>query len=135
MKNIEHPVLVAVYPEWQEIEHLFAEKKVPAIFVYSKQEFLQRLDSQKVSAFVAISDWVVDDLESPSFIEQIKGQIPTVTIITESSKNEFGSPIIRKAFFPKVHQYCTAPFAIEELILHLSYAIDAFNHYHCMFNV
>lgn len=94
MKNIKYPVLVAIYSKWYEMEHLFAEKEIPTIIVYSKQEFLQLLDSQKVSAFVAISDWVVEDANTPSLVEKMKGELPTVTICTEKSKQRFGPYLV-----------------------------------------
>ena len=131
-ENMKHPVLVAIPQEWYEewfdvAARYFTKKDIPTIVVTSKQKFLQLLDVQKLSAFVAISDWVVDDLESPSLIEQLKGQIPTVTIVTEASKKEYSYAILDKIYFFKLHQYCTVPFDIEELIVRLSQAIDAFN--------
>ena len=127
MKPLTEPVLVAVPIEWRALETQLVANRFPHFIVYSKQAFLQALNSQTFSAFAVISDWVIDDLDSPSLIEQMNGEMPTLTIITEESRKKYGYQAIDKTYLSAMHQFCTVPFDVAELIGGLNRAFNAFD--------
>ena len=65
-----------------------------------------------------ISDWAMADYESETagLMEAVKGKIPTVTLITESSRRQSGYRWFNEVFHPPLHEYCTTPFGLDELL-------------------
>jgi hypothetical protein len=66
---------------------------------------------------VIISDWAMADRDDStgSVIRLIEGKIPTVTIITETSRQQSGYRYMDEVFFPPSHDYVTTPVSIDEL--------------------
>lgn len=114
-------ILIAMPEEWGKITcpYLHAHG-FSLIAAYTKEEFSKLLRQQTgLNGIVAISDWVMSEQNGneDGIIKQLQGKIPTVTIITYESRQESGYRYMDEVFFPPKHEYVTAPFGVEELVV------------------
>jgi DNA-binding NtrC family response regulator len=123
------PILVAVPLDWRnDIEAILEKENYVVVMAAAKDEALQLLDSRQWGGFITTADWVIEDIDTMSLIERIKGKMPTLTLITEESVEQFGfGQVIDKTYLSAIHQFCTVPFSSEELIGRLHRAIESFD--------
>lgn len=113
-------ILVALPEEWNkpvctELEaHGFST--IPA---YSQEEAEAILAKPtKPDGVVIVSDWAMAhfDGEPDGIVKQLQGKIPTITIISETTRKKSGYRYMDEVFFPPAHEYATEPFGLEDLI-------------------
>lgn len=114
-----NPILIAIPGAWssQVCQH-FAKKGISVIATYSKSETLAIIRQKKdLRGLIIVSDWAMSDKNDTSdgIIKLVKGKIPTITIITDTSRQNSGYLYMDEVFFPPSHEYISAPLAIDEL--------------------
>lgn len=121
--SLSLPVLVAIPNEWSPFVCEYLEKL--GFFVmatYSKEETSEILQKQKeFQCVIIVSDWAMStpDSETDGIIKSVQGKIPTVTIITKTSRLESGYRYMEEVFFPPNHEYLTSPFDVEEVAMRM----------------
>ena len=124
-KQQPQPILIAIPQEWQAQVHKFLEREgFKVLAASSREEALSLIRSQSLSGVVVSSDWAVDDDDGKNIglIEPIRGKIPTVTLITRQSFRDRGYSVYDAVYVPPLHQFCTVPFDLEELLLRMKRA-------------
>ena len=116
-------ILIAMPEEWGKLtcSYLHAHG-FSTIAAYTKEEFTKLLRQQTgLSGIVAVSDWVMSEQNGneDGIIKQLQGKIPTVTIITDESRQKSGYRYMDEVFFLPKHEYVTAPFSLEELAVRM----------------
>ena len=113
------PILVAIpNQEGLQVSEYLENQGFPVVATHSQEETLAMLRKQKdFRGVVIISDWAMADRDDSSggIIRLIQGKIPTVTIITETSRQQSGYRYMDEVFFPPSHDYVTTPFSLDEL--------------------
>jgi CheY-like chemotaxis protein len=113
------PILLATDREWHNVVSEFLQQEgFSVLTASSREEALSIIQSQKLGGIVMVSDWAMADYESETagLMEAVKGKIPTVTLITESSRQQSGYRWFNEVFDPPLHEYCTTPFGLDELL-------------------
>ena len=118
--SVSLPILIAIPNEWssQVCEHL-KQLGFPVVATYSEEETLEVLEKQgEFRGIIIVSDWAMStqDNDVNGIIKLIQGKIPTVTLITETSRQQSGYRYMDEVFFPPSHDYITTPFDLEELV-------------------
>ena len=121
--SLSHPILVAIPNEWSPFvcEHL-EKLGFSVVATYSKDETLEVLQKQKeFECVIIVSDWAMSnqDSDTDGIIKLVQGKIPTVTIITETSRQQSGYQYMKEVFFPPNHEYVTSPFGVDELVMRM----------------
>ena len=113
------PVLIAVYEEWsQQLKEYLEEKGHLVVFAYSRNEVVSVLRrKENLRGIIIISDWAMNDNNDKfgSLIELVKGEIPSITIITKVSRESSGYRYMDEVYFPPSHEYVSAPFHLNVL--------------------
>jgi len=121
-KQQPQPILIAIPQEWQAQVHKFLEREGFTVLAAASWEDASSLiRSQNLSGVVMSSDWAVDDDDGKNMglIEPARGKIPTVTLITRESFRDRGYNVYDTVYVPPLHQFCTVPFDLEELLLRM----------------
>ena len=117
------PILVAIQKEWSPFVCEYLEKLgFPVVAAYSKEETVEILEKQKeFHCIIIVSDWAMSTQGGgiDGIIKLIRGRIPTVTIITETSRHQSGYQYMEEVFFPPNHEYVTTPFDVEEIVMRM----------------
>ena len=120
-------LLIGIPLEWRTamMPSLENAQFVPQ-FSMSKEEAINIIQARELSAIVIRSDFVFDDNLNQDVIALASGQIPTLTIILEETFQEFGQErVFDKVYNPEGFQdFCTAPFAMEDLLPRLQNIIQ-----------
>ena len=119
------PILVAVPIEWssQVCEHL-KQHGFPVIATHSQEETLAMASKpEDLRGMIIVSDWAMstENNENSNIIKLVKGKIPTVTLITETSRQQSGYRYMEEIFFPPSHDYATVPFDLDELTVRMQH--------------
>ncbi len=113
------PILVAVPNEWSSLVCEYLEKQGFAVVAtHSQEETASMIRGAKdLRGIVIISDWAMENQNDPAvgIVRSVQGKIPTVTIITETSRQQSGYRYMDEVFFPPSHEYMTAPFDLDQL--------------------
>ena len=113
------PILVAIpNKEGLQVSEYLEHQGFPVVAANSQEETLAILREQKeFRGVVIISDWAMTEKDDSfeGVIKLIEGKIPTVTIITETSRQQSGSRYMEEVFLPPSHDYVTTPFSLDEL--------------------
>ena len=113
------PILVAIPSELSsQVCDYLEQHGFPVVATHSLDEtlaILQKLESYR--GIIIVSDWAmsVQDNNTDGIIKLIQGKIPTVTIITETSRQQSGYLYMDEVFFPPGHDYMIVPFDLDEL--------------------
>ncbi|MFN8435408.1 MAG: hypothetical protein U0V18_15390 [Anaerolineales bacterium] len=121
--SLSHPILVAIPNEWSPFvcEHL-EKLGFSVMATYSKDETLEVLQKQKeFECVIIVSDWAMStqDNDTDGIISLVRGKIPTVTIITETSRHQSGYQYMKEVFFSPNHEYVTSPFGVDEVVMRM----------------
>lgn len=112
-------ILLAIDGEWHNVVSEFLRQKgFNVLTASSPGEALSLIQSQKLGGIVLVSDWAMadDKDEMAGLMETVKGKIPTVTLITESSRQRSGYRWFDEVFQPPFHEYCTMPCDLDALL-------------------
>jgi DNA-binding NtrC family response regulator len=107
------PVLIAIPDEWQSVCQFLETKGIATLPASSYDEALNIIQAQQLRGLVTISDWAIAEQEGQfvGLIELVKGKIPSVTL-TRTTRADWFDII----YDPPYHQFCTIPFALDELL-------------------
>lgn len=113
-------ILVAIAEEWnKKICTELQAHGYQTVTAYSQQEAESILAGPtKPDGVIIISDWAMAhfDGEADGIVKQLQGKIPTVTIVTETSRKKSGYRYMDEIYFPPLHAYITTPAPLEALI-------------------
>ena len=113
------PILVAIpNVEGSQVCEYLEHQGFSVVATHSQDETLAMLQERRdFRGVVILSEWAMADEDNSTggVIRLIQGKIPTVTIITETSRHQSGYRYMDEVFFPPSHDYVTTPFALEEL--------------------
>ena len=113
------PILVAIpNKEGSQVCEYLEKQGFPVVASHSQEETLAMLREQRdFRGIVIVSEWAMadEDDSTEGVIRLIQGKIPTVTIITETSRQQSRYRYIDEVFFPPSHDYMTTPFPLDEL--------------------
>lgn len=100
------------------------------VAVRSKQQAVHRLQTRKDwLGLVAISDWMMADAQGePGLIELTKNKLPTISLITPTSRQETGYRYMDEIFFPPQHAYVGLPVDADTLVARMIKAGMVGNH-------
>ncbi len=113
------PILLAIDGEWHNVVSEFLRQKgFNVLTTSSPEEALSIIQSQRLSGIVMVSDWAMANCEDETagLMEVVKGKVPTVTLITESSRQQSGYRWFAEVFQPPLHEYCTMPCDLDQLL-------------------
>lgn len=113
-------ILVAIPQEWnQQICTELQAHGYSTVHAHSQQEADTILAGPtKPDGVIIVSDWAIAhfDGEADGIVKHLQGKIPTVTIVTETSRKKSGYRYIDESYFPPLHDYITTPVPLEALI-------------------
>ncbi len=113
-------ILVAIpNKEGSQVSEYLEKQGFPVLLTHSQGETLAILRERKdFRGVVIISDWAMENIDdsAKNIIQFIQGKIPTVTIVTEASRQQNGYQYMEEVFFPPDHDYMTTPFSLDELV-------------------
>lgn len=113
-------ILVAMPEEWNKPVRTELEAYgCSTIAAYSQDEVETILAGPtQPNAVIIVSDWAMAhfDGEPDGIVKQLQSKIPTITIITETTRKKSGYRYMDEIFFPPAHEYTREPFSLDELI-------------------
>ena len=121
-------ILIAVPDEWrEELSQLLEREGLSVKLASSTEESLSIIRSQSPSAVVMISDWAMtsDDGKTDGLMKAVIGKIPTVSLITPTTWHQARNRWFDELYHPPLHEYCSLPAGIEQLLLRLRKTIEA----------
>lgn len=117
--SLSLPILVAIPNEWNSQICKYLELHgFPVVAAYSQAETVAMLQKREdFRGIIIISDWAMTPQENDTqgILRLAQGKIPTVTIITETSRQQSGYRYMDEVFFPPSHDYMVTPFDLDEL--------------------
>jgi DNA-binding NtrC family response regulator len=121
-------ILIAVPDEWrEELSQLLEREGFFVKLASSMEEALSFIRSQSPNAVVMISDWAMasDDEETDGLMKALIGKIPTVCLITPTTWHQARNRWFDELYRPPLHEYCSVPVGIDQLILRLRKVLEA----------
>lgn len=119
-------ILVAVPAAWNEMLCQFLERDgFSVLLVSSIDEALSAIQVEDFRAIVMISNWAMASEETDGLMSIVKGKIPTVSLITQTTWKEAHYRWFAELYHPPLHEYCSVPVAMEQLSLRLKGVIEA----------
>ncbi len=115
--SISSPILIAIPDEWQKqvFQHLETQG-YSLISANSQDEALAIVQSgRELLGVILVSDWAMPGEKTASIIKLLQEKVPTITLITEKTRQESGYLYVDEVFFPPMHEYMTVPFDLDEL--------------------
>lgn len=113
------PILVAIPNEWNSrVCDYLKYHGFSVVTTFSLDETIQVMQKHEgLRGIIIVSDWAMETQNDPraGIIKLAKGKLPTITLITETSRQESGCRYMDEVFFPPGHEYVTVPFDLEEL--------------------
>ena len=112
-------LLIGIPLEWQsEMATSLENAQFASQFSMLKEEAAKLIQSEEPNAIIITSDFVFGDDPSQDIVALTYGKIPTLTIILPETFRKFGQEkVFDKVYNPEVFQeFCTAPFAMDELL-------------------
>jgi DNA-binding NtrC family response regulator len=116
-----HIVLVAIPDEWRtQVQQILEQNGYSVVMATSKDEARIILSESQLNGAVIVSDWAMTHEGSgASLIQLTKGRIPTVWMIQKSTPRQW----FEELYQPPLHEFCTVPFAADELLVRLNTVI------------
>ena len=126
----QSPILVALPNDaemWAEgaplVCQYLEEHGYECMLVSSKSKALNAIKTLQLRAIVMLSDWA----QEIELIEHVKGEIPTVCLISSETWKDARESWFDELFHPPYHEYASIPVSMEQLISRLEYVITAFD--------
>ena len=119
------PILIAISDNWRdEVCKLLEQEGFTVLVATSRDNALALAQSRRLRAIIVTSDWAMasEDGKTVGLIETVKAKTPTVTLI---QRTHHGRRCFDEVFHPPLHEYCTVPVAVEELLARLGQTIRA----------
>lgn len=122
----EDKILVAVPGEERELLGQCLEQGgFSVLLVPSKDETLSAIQAEAFRAIVMISDWAMASGETDGLMSIVRGKIPTVSLITQTTWEEARDRWFEELYHPPLHEYCSVPVSMEQLLPRLKRVIEA----------
>jgi len=112
-------ILVAIPDEWSpQVCQYLEQLGLSILTARSQDEALATIQQQKdLHGIIIVSDWAMSTQidGTDGIIKLVQGKMPTVTIITKTSRQQSGYRYMDEVFFPPYHEYLSGPFDLEAL--------------------
>jgi hypothetical protein len=109
------PILVAIPDDWRTAVYRVVEQHTSLMLTATThRDMVDFVHGQSLAGLITTAAWLLHPIHptNGTFFESVRGRVPTITLIERTTQ----PPNFISVFAPPRHNWCTLPFAEEELV-------------------